>query len=406
MIRSTILFLTFTLLLLTSCNWGDSVQLDSDIKSLQDSLSNIKSHSQIPGFAVAIVKGDAVIYCKGFGYANIKEKRPYTAQTIQPIASISKTFIGLALMKAIDQGHFTLETDINNILPFKIINPYHPDDIIKIKHLVTHTSGLVDNDSVFVRTYTTKPKPEVDFKTFFKEYYTSIGKRYSYNNFSNTKPGEQFNYSNIAAALVAYLIELKSGLMFPEYTSKYIFEPLHMLDTHWFFDSLRTEQYSTLYEITNQTAPEYKMLLNSDKSIKPYTSVTYPDGKLYSTMQDMTKYLVAMVSGHSTHKGILSPSSFQTLFAKQFNKSNTPTNLTLQEPNRAIFWAYDSKGRITHTGSDYGLTSFILFDPRTNIGRILLFNTAFDGADNEKAVGEVKLILTQLAKFENKIVGR
>ncbi len=202
MIRWTILLLTIIFLFLSSCKRGHSVQLESYINSLQDSLSNIKSHSQIPGFAVAVVKGNSLIYTKGFGYANIKEKRLYTTGTIQPIASISKTFIGLALLKAIEQGYFTLETNINDILPFKIGNPFQPDCIIKIKHLVTHTSGLVDNDSVFVNSYTIRQKPESDFKTFFKEYYTSNGKYYSLTNFRNVKPGKEYNYSNIASALV------------------------------------------------------------------------------------------------------------------------------------------------------------------------------------------------------------
>lgn len=373
---------------------------------MEDSLKSIMSNSKIPGFAVAIVKGDSVVYSNGFGYANLGNKDPYSISTIQPIASISKTFVGLALMKAVDQGLFSLETNINDILPFKIINPYHPTSVIKIKHLVTHTSGLVDNDSVFVGSYTIKQKPDTDFKTFFTEYYTEQGKYYSSDNFSDAKPGEQFNYSNIASALVAYLIEIKSNLSFPEYTAKYIFEPLKMSDTHWFYDSTKANRYATLYEITKQTAPEYKLLLNSDNSINPYTDITYPDGKLFSSIQDMTKYLTAMIKGYSAHSGILTSSSFQTLFAKQFNETNNPTDLDPEEPNRAIFWAYDSKGRISHTGSDYGLTSFILFNPQTKVGRIVLFNTAFDGEENEKAIADIKLILSQIAKFEKTIAGQ
>ncbi len=388
---------------LCSLTLSPFLNAQTDIQLLEKELTKIQSKSKIPGFALAIVKNDSLIYSKGFGYANIKTKQPYTIETIQPIASISKTFIGLALMKAIEQGYFTLETDINDILPFKIINPFQPNSIIRIKNLVTHTSGLIDNDSVFISSYSLTQKPKMDFKTFFKEYYTPSGKLYSSSNFANAKPGEQYNYSNIAAALVAYLIELKTNVPFPEYTSKYIFEPLQMQDTYWFYDSSKTEKYATLYEITKQTSPEYKMLLNADNSVKPYIDITYPDGKLYSSIQDMTKYLTAMITGYATGKGILSPSSFQTLFAKQYDETNTPADLEAEEPNRAVFWAYDTKGRITHTGSDYGLTSFILFDPKTKTGDILFFNAAFDGANNEKAIKDVAAILSEIGKFKNKL---
>ena len=374
-----------------------------EIKVFEKRLSEIQSKSKIPGFAFAIVKNDSIIYSKGFGYANIKQKQLYNTKTIQPIASISKTFIALALMKAIDQGHFTLETNINDILPFKIINPFHPNDTIKIKHLVTHTSGLIDNDSIFSWSYSTSQKPKMDFKTFFYEYYSSTGKLYSKLNFSNSKPGEQYNYSNISAALVAYLIELKTNISFPEYTSKYIYQPLKMVDTHWFYDSSKANKYATLYEITKQTGPEYKLILNPDHSVKPYTDITYPDGKLYSSVDDMAKYLIAMIKGYSSNAGILSTSSFKTLFEKQFNEANKPTDTNPEEPNRAVFWAYDEKGRITHTGSDYGLTTFLVFDPLTKIGHIIFFNAAFDGDNNEKAIEDVVAIFNELKIFKSKI---
>lgn len=101
MTRAPISILIFATLMLSGCGSAQSQIPTADVSSLEDSLKNIKSHSQIPGFVVAVVK-HSIMYAKGFGYSNIKEKRLYTTGTIQPIASISKTFIGLALMKAIE----------------------------------------------------------------------------------------------------------------------------------------------------------------------------------------------------------------------------------------------------------------------------------------------------------------
>ena len=400
MTRWTIGLTTLTLLLFGNCRNNPTGQKPSVTENLQDTLTQIKAHSQIPGFAISIVQGDSLIFSQGFGLADIKNNKDYTVETIQPIASISKTFIGLALMKAIEQGHFTLETDINEILPFRITNPFHPTDTIKIKHLATHTSGLLDNDSIFVASYTLKPKPDTDLGTFFKEYFTPSGKLYSSSNFSNYKPGGQFNYSNIAAALVAYLIEIKTKMTFPEFTSKYIFQPLQMTNTHWFYDSAKADRYSVLYEITKHSDPEYKILLNSDNSVKPYTDITYPDGKLFSTIDDMTKYLQTMIKGYSGNDSLISTASFQSLFHRQFDKNTLPVDIEESEPNRAIFWAFDSHDNITHTGSDYGLTTFILFNPKSKVGHVVFFNTAFDGENNEQAINDARHILSTISKFE------
>ena len=63
----------------------------------------VQAGSKLPGFAVAVVKDDAVIFSGAYGFADKAKKTPYTLQTIQPIGSVSKTFIALALMQAIEK---------------------------------------------------------------------------------------------------------------------------------------------------------------------------------------------------------------------------------------------------------------------------------------------------------------
>jgi CubicO group peptidase (beta-lactamase class C family) len=238
---------------------------------------------------------------------------------------------------------------------------------------------------------------------FIRQYFVHGGKFYTPINFSKVAPGKEFNYSNIAAALGAYLIELKSKMPFTEYTSEYIFKPLGMKDTHWFYDSSKKEQYAVLYEITKHHAPEYKWLLNADKSVKPYTDITYPDGKLYSSIEDMGKYLSAMIRGYSGNGGIISAKSFKILFSKNFDEDHPPGGLEKSEPNRAVFWAYDVNGNIVHTGSDYGLTTFISFNPISKTGHVLFFNTAFDGEDNEQPILHARKILKTIRSFEEAV---
>ena len=123
-----------------------------------DSLAFLFKQSTIPGMAVTVVKNDTIAFQQAFGQANVAEDIKYTKQTTQPIASISKTFIGLALMQLVEKGRFTLETPINNILPFKVVNPYEPDSLITIKQLVTHTAGIRDTSLNYYQQYYIKKK--------------------------------------------------------------------------------------------------------------------------------------------------------------------------------------------------------------------------------------------------------
>jgi len=79
-----------------------------------------------------ILDSNGRLYNNQFGYADIEEDKPYSLHTVLPIGSVSKMILVVALMKATELGHFNLDTDINSILPFKVINPNQPD------HRISH----------------------------------------------------------------------------------------------------------------------------------------------------------------------------------------------------------------------------------------------------------------------------
>jgi CubicO group peptidase (beta-lactamase class C family) len=282
------LFMVLLLFTLASCN----AQIDG--KTLDENLTEIQSQSNLPGFGLTIIKDNQILFEKGFGLANKETKTPFTSETILPIGSVSKTFIGFSVMKAIDLGYFTMETDINTILPFKVVNPYQPTKIITIGSLVTHTSGLVDNEKFYIQAYNEGKKPAMEMSDFLKEYYSPEGKFYAKANFDKSKK-LTYNYSNIASALTAYLIEIKANMTFADFSKKYIFEPLQMNNSHWFYDDAYTSKYATLYQVDKPDYP-FSAIENKDGSLKPYSCATYPDGSLKTSSQDLSKYLIAMLN--------------------------------------------------------------------------------------------------------------
>ena len=107
-----------------------------------DSIIETKmSQAGIVGISASIILDKKVVWTKGYGYANREKQLPFTPTTVINIASISKTFTGACMMKAVGQGKLSLDIDINSYLPFRIVNPYHPNEIITLRHLATHTSG-------------------------------------------------------------------------------------------------------------------------------------------------------------------------------------------------------------------------------------------------------------------------
>lgn len=376
------------------------LQAQKTVQGLNDFLKSVQTGSKFPGFSVMIVKEDAVLFSGAYGLADKAKKTNYSLQTIQPVGSVSKTMIALALMQGVDKGYFTLETPINDILPFKVINPNFPTAVIRLRDLVTHTSGLIDNDVMYSKAYQVGKKPAVELKDFLKGYYTEGGAYYDKANFENAEPGKKFSYSNVAAALVAYIIEIKANKSFDKFTAENIFTPLKMMDTHWFYDDTKSSRYATLYAVDRHDDPTYKSLLNGDGSYKTYCLITYPDGALRTSAADLSKFLSEMIKLYAGKSNLLKPQSAQLLFQKRFATDKMPASINPREPNRAVFWAYNRKGQIVHTGSDPGVSAFIAFDPVSKVGHVLMINTDLEGMDNIVSIEAFVNLMRGIDNFE------
>ncbi|HEY4325702.1 MAG TPA: serine hydrolase domain-containing protein [Mucilaginibacter sp.] len=349
---------------------------------LTSSLQQIVKKDSLPGMSVILVNANHSIYERNFGYADVSKKISYTSQTIQNIGSVSKTFIAIALMKAIELGYFNLETDINTILPFKVINPNYPTAVITIRELSNHTSSILDNPAIFPDTYkfdegfapydTAAYKllqslgyhqkvSDTSLKTFLYNYLSADGKYYNTNNFSSSAPGSSSHYSNIASALAAYLIEVKSGITYAEFTEKYILKPLKMNNSGWFLSAQKATEYAK---------PYYDLIA----SFPFYQCITYPDGGLRTSTADLSKYLMALINGYNGDQSLLSTPSYQAMFTPQFSKDNPPKGISLAYRNKGIFWNLYNNGTIGHDGDDPGVSTFLFFNPKTGLGGVFLCN--------------------------------
>jgi CubicO group peptidase (beta-lactamase class C family) len=331
----------------------------------------------IVGMGAAIIIDKKLVWTKGYGYADMEHKIPFTTSTIMNIASISKTFTGVCIMKAVEEGKVSLDEDINSYLPFKVINPNFPDEKITLRHLATHTSGLVDRYPFYLdSTYFYDGMTPEPLGEFLENYFLAGGKHYSKDNFLKSKPGTNRDYSNIGAGLAGYIIELRTGKKLNEYGKQHIFRPLKMVNSGWFLAEVNIRNHSKLY----------KKQGDSILSVKLYEGTTYPDGGVRTSVNELSKFFICLLNdGEFDKTRILKKESVTEMLRFQFNESNKPENVNIAKLNSGIFWATKfGATRIGHNGSDPGVRTFMLADLTKETAVILFFNTSLNSEEEGK----------------------
>lgn len=361
----------------------------SNIDSLDQTLNEVANQGHIPGFAVAVLNKDQILYQKTFGYADLANQKEYSHKTIQNIGSVSKTLIGVSIMMLVEEGKLSLETPINDILPFKIIHPRFPDIPITVEHLATHSSGI-DAENLEALTYIFENPQELELdrlsksmqkeikpllnneampmEQFIQEVLVEGGKWYKKKNFGKYAPGTHYVYSNIGAAVAGYVVELVSGEKFYEFTQKRILVPLGMYASGWNAGQADMDQHATTYLSGNVPVPMYWL-------------ITYPDGGLRTNIENLSAYLQEMIKGYAGESKLLSKESFQKMMG---------VRLDSEEQKQGLFWEIGKSGSIGHTGGDPGIIALIAFDPETLTGRVFMANIMPEGnGEDLKAILKV-----------------
>lgn len=285
-----------------------------------------------PGAAIAIVKDGKVLLTKGYGMANLEYDAAITPQTVFDIASLSKQFTGLAIAMLETQGKISIDDDIRKYIPEV------PDfgKTITLRHLIHHTSGLRDwPEALAMAGY--RFEDLISFEHIMK--WVSRMKKL------NFEPGTEYLYSNTNYNLLAEVVKRVTGQTFREWMTAHIFKPLEMTGTH---------VHDSSNEIVKNRAYSYE-LNKSGKYVKSAENLTaYGSSSLYTTIEDMAKWMINLESGTVGGKAAL-----ETFFS-----TGTLNN------GKAINYAYgigvsQYKGLKTfsHSGSWAGFTTYLLYFP-------------------------------------------
>lgn len=411
-----LILMAFSYLAMTVCN-NTNPTINPENEKQADSLTiefnDITKNGVFNGFAVSIVNEKGTLYQKGFGFADIKNRKKYTDSTIQNIASISKTFIGVALIKAQELGKLKLDDPINKYLPFKVFNPNFINTEITIRHLATHTSSIADNDYYTSKDFYLKENQDlngmdlrfynklvfnqadsiISLEDFLRNLLSEKGKWRTKDSYFKYKPGTIFEYSNTGATLAAFIIENATGEQFDKFTTKHILKPLKMTASGWDFKDVNIKNYSRLYKDANTLLPYYRM-------------ITYPDGNFITSVNDLSLYLSEFIKGYNGNGTILSKQSYKVLFTPQLEAKNfierDDKNPYNDEYNMSIFIGFGPTGYIGHTGGDPGVVTYMFFNPKNNLGRIMIFNTNISDSTGNNTFNKIWDVLEKYqTKFTN-----
>lgn len=330
-----------------------------EVPSLDAAITARMERDRVAGLAACVGRAGELLWCGGYGLANPDTGLLATPSTPFLLASVSKAVVGVVVQQEIERGTFALSTGVSDVLPFDVVHPDEPSAEISLRHLVTHTSGILDNWDVLDTHYVDGDSP-LPLGAFLEGYLTPGGA--DYDDLDNWVPDgvdAVFEYSNVGAALAAYTVEAAVGVPFDARCEAQVFEPLG-LNAGWHLADFDPDDVAAPTLVSGgafETVPHFGV-------------PDYPDGQLRADARSMARLVMAVANGGSVDGvRILSAES-----AEDLTRPLVP-NL---EPGMALLWySWDLDGErvIGHNGGETGTSTEVWFRPSDGLVVVVLMNS-------------------------------
>lgn len=301
-----------------------------------------------PGISVLVIEKGKPVYNKGFGMADRENNLKVTPATNFRLASFTKQFTAICIMMLEEQRQLSLDDPLSKYFPA------FPSwaKAIKLQHLLTHTSGIVDYEALIPDT-TTISVSDADVVRLF-ERCDSVYFR----------PGEKYAYSNSAYVLLGVIVEKVSGKSFNNFVAAHIYKPLKM----------KASSMNGVNAVISNRAYGYTVRKDSiqqtDQSI---TSYTLGDGGIYSSIDDLLKW-------------------DQVLYTTKLVKTATLERIytiqpgTSKEPGSGYGYGWfirtiNNEKWVSHSGGSRGFSTWITRNPARQFSIIILANRSGQNLD-------------------------
>jgi CubicO group peptidase (beta-lactamase class C family) len=319
------------------------------------------------------------------GWADIEAKKPMKADTIFQVMSMTKPFVGTAIMMLADEGKLAIGDSVEKHLPEfrgQMVTAKKNDDgsmvvkkparVITIHDLMTHSSGMSYLPPAGMKELnTTMERTLADAVLLYSQMPLEF------------EPGSKWQYSNLGIAILGRIIEVRSGMPFEKFLETRIFQPLGMKDSHFFLPAEKHSRLAAIYK----KGPDGKLVKAGEETLGGYAlnfrkgaKYPAPEWGLYTTAQDLAAFYQMLLSGG---KKLISRSAIEVMTRKQTGQlraghmPNTAFGLTwevIDDPRGEL--AYLSTGTFGHGGA-FGTHGWV--DPKKDmVGVFLIQMTGID----------------------------
>jgi CubicO group peptidase (beta-lactamase class C family) len=334
MTRAWILFLP----VLSACASSGALTLDRG-RSIEALFAGY-SGTQVPGASVIVIEDGRVTFRHAYGMADLEHHRPATAATAYRLASLTKQFTAMAVILLVRDGRLRYDQPVRELLPE--LPPAAAG--MTIRHLLNHTSGLVDYEDLIPDTQTVQVS-DLDVLHLL-----------SARDSVYFPPGTRYRYSNSGYCLLALVVERVSGMPFARFLRERLFTPLGMTRT-----VAHREGQDTVPERAYGYTPDSGRFVPSDQSV---TSATLGDGGIYTSVEELVHWDEALYTERLVDRATLA-------------LATTPPALPDDSTQYGFGWFVDTyRGlrRWRHTGETSGFTNAIQRFPERRTTIIILTN--------------------------------
>lgn len=309
-----------------------------DVQAIDSFIQTQVKANRVPGMAVAIVKGNEVVFIKGYGEA--APGKPVTPQTQFYIGSVTKSFTALAAMQLVEQSKLELDAPVQRYLPwFRVADPEAASKIT-VRHLLNHTSGLTESGDPNPSAYTSSLEEQARLLADVQP----------------TSPaGSRYEYYNQNYRLLGLLIEQVSGQSYGDYLRSNIFEPLGMRNT-----------VTDPMEATNLAQGYSRTFGFPLPQSQRYIPGALSSGYLITTAEDMAQFALAQLHNRKVDGGqMLNPELLTVM-------RTPPADI---ESEYAMGWLVMENGNtLAHGGALENFHAFIVLGLKEEVGLVILCN--------------------------------
>ena len=347
------------LLLLAACaaEIGDDTTTASDDLRVDRQMADRMRRAGVPGLAAVAVKGDRIVFARGYGTADFKTGRAVTPDTVFNVASISKTVAAVALMQRVEAGDIALGDDIDGVLPFTVRHPTFSDVAITPRMLLSHTASMRDS-SVEWNAYVFGHDSKISLESWLENYLVPGGNFYTAGSWHPTVPGTNYAYSNAGIDVAGEIVEQLAGTDLQTYSQAHIFAPLGMLESSCFLDPMARSHIAMPY--VYGARGQYV-----EWGYECYPD--YPNGQLRTSARQLARFLMMFGNaGELDGVRLLAP---ETVAEMQTIRAPSQEGLAWQT------YKFGGRDVIGHSGVDNGVSTDMWLDPVTGAGFIVLTNS-------------------------------